>query len=102
MSLQRYKLNPGIDLSDARAFIDDLFVSYPGLPYYLGLDHSYVSKYQNFEKTVCLANSGLTLTTEQKNILQEMLPVDIEETTTGVEEVGYSETILSAKKTVEG
>ena len=49
----------GIDLSDARALIDDFLVSYPELSYYLGLDHSSISKYQNFEKVMCLANSGL-------------------------------------------
>ena len=69
LTLQTYSLQTesGIDLSDARALFDDLLVSYPGHSYYLGLDHSSISKYQNFEKAICLANSGLPLTTEQKN-----------------------------------
>ena len=88
----------GIDLSDARALFDDLFVSYLELSYYLDLDHSSISKYQNFEKAMCLANSGLPFTTEHENVLQGMLPLDIEEITPGVKDVGYSKKILSAKR----
>ena len=62
----------GIDLKDARALFDDLFVSYPGLSYYLSFDHSSISKNQNFEKAIILANSGLSLTTEQKYIARNV------------------------------
>ena len=58
-----------------------------------------MSKYQNFEKAMCLANSSLTLTTKQKNVLQGMLPVDMVEITPGVEEVGYSKKFCQRKKT---